>query len=109
MDDTNVIWPHGPEELDRFRSRIETKLEVNFRGRLGADPGDDKEIRMLNRVVAMADEGLEYEIDQRHAEVIVKQLGLGKNVKRVKTLGLKTGKAEGEEARKRRVRGVQSY
>ena len=35
-----------------------------------------KSVRVLNRVVTWGDKGLIYEADQRHAEIIVRDLGL---------------------------------
>ena len=35
-----------------------------------------EEARLLNRIIRRTDEGWEYEADQRHAELIVKGLGL---------------------------------
>ena len=47
-----------------------------MRGRLGGDPKDTKEIRILNRVVRWTQHGIEYEADQRHAEIVIDTLGL---------------------------------
>ena len=49
---------------------------MKLRGRLGPEPNDDKSIRILNRVVTWTCDGIEYEADQRHAELIVQHLGL---------------------------------
>ena len=62
--------------LDWFRAQIAAAFEVTSRGRLGPADGDDKSIRILNRVIQWTDSGIEYEADQRHAELIVQQLGL---------------------------------
>merc|ERR1711873_14263 len=71
------------ESLDWFRAQISQAFEVKFRGRLGPDQADDKSIRILNRVVYWTSRGIEYEADQRHAEIIVQQLGLGSTSKSV--------------------------
>ena len=55
------------EDLDWFRRKISEVFEVKFRGRLGPAEGDDKCIRILNRVVEWTSGGIEYEADQRHA------------------------------------------
>ena len=39
------------EDLDWFRRVISDKYEFKFRGRMGPGEGDDKSIRILNRVV----------------------------------------------------------
>ena len=75
------------EDLDWFRMRISEVFKVKFRGRIGPDEGDDKFIRILNRVVEWTPGGIEYEADQRHAEIIVKKLGLEEGAKGVSTPG----------------------
>ena len=37
---------------------------------------DDKGVRILNRIVTWDEEGIRYEVDQRHADIIIRQLGL---------------------------------
>ena len=73
--------------LDWFRRSISSVFEVKFRGRIGPADGDLKSIRILNRVVQWTPEGLEYEADQRHAELIVQGLGLEAGGKPVSTPG----------------------
>ena len=73
-DDFTVL---GPEtQLNWFREEIKRRFEVKFRGRLGPEDKDEKAIRILNRVVTWTTEGIEYEADQRHAEIIIEHLGL---------------------------------
>jgi len=63
-------------------------FEVKIRGRLGSSADDLKSIRILNRIMTWRDDCIEYESDQRHAEIIVKQMGLqGANA--VSTPGVK--------------------
>ena len=96
-DDVTVLG--HPEQLDWFRSSIQDRFEVKFRGRLGPGIKDDKSIRILNRVVEWTDQGIKYEADQRHAEIIIKQLGLNDRSKPVVTPGSKeTGEDSSEEA-----------
>ena len=82
--------------LDWFRERIQDKFEVKFRGRLGPDNGDDKSVRILNRIVTWTEDGIRYEADQRHAEIIVKQLGLNDTSNSLSTPGVKDN-GEGDE------------
>ena len=56
--------------------------------RLGADPKDDKEGRVLNRIVRWTDDGLEYEADPRQAEKLLQELGL-EDCRVVSTPGVK--------------------
>jgi hypothetical protein len=79
------------EDLDWFRERISSKYEVKFRGRLGPDNEDDKSIRILNRIVEWTPHGIRYEADQRHAEIIIKDLNLDEeNSKGVTAPSVKT-------------------
>ena len=80
-------------------------MELKFRGILGPRPdlGDVSEIVLLNRILRYADCGgnpaIEWEADPRHAEIIVKQLGLkAAGTKSLSTPGDKLRcKEEGEE------------
>ena len=78
------------QELDWFRKMIEERYEVKFRGRLGPEEGDAKAIRILNRVVRWDEEGIVYEADQRHAELIMHDLGIEPDSKTVVTPGIRT-------------------
>jgi hypothetical protein len=71
------------EDLDWFRDEIQRKFEVKLRGRLGPEDGDEKSIRILNRVVEWGEEGITYEADQRHAEIVMKDLGLDEGTRSV--------------------------
>ena len=86
-DDFTVLGPAA--NLDWFRGQISIRFEVKFRGRLGPESGDDKSIRILNRVVSWTSDGIEYETDQRHAEIIVQHWGLSANSKAVNTPSIK--------------------
>ena len=63
------------EELLLIYNEMSKKLIANSRGILGPD-GDTGSIRILNRIVEWTGKGLRYEADQRHADIIVKELGL---------------------------------
>ena len=43
---------------------------------LGREPGEDREGKVLTRVIRATDPGWEYEADQRHGELIVKETGM---------------------------------
>merc|ERR1711940_193151 len=58
--------------------------------------GDDRSIRILNRVLEWSRDGITYESDHRHAEIIVSQLGLNSSAKSLTTPG-KREEAEGGE------------
>jgi hypothetical protein len=77
--DTRVVV-HGDDftvlgfkdDLDWFRGEIQKKFEVKLRGRLGPEEGYEKSVSILNRVVEWGEDGITYEADQRHAEIIKK-------------------------------------
>ena len=75
--------------MDWFREQIKERLEVKVRGRLGPGKEDEKSIRILNRIVEWSESGIIYEADQRHAEIIVKQMGLSKESRSLSTPGNK--------------------
>ena len=76
-DDFTVL---GNEvELDWFRERISSRFEVKFRARLGPQDKDEKSVRLLNRVIEWTDNGIRYEADQRHAELVLRDMGLSES------------------------------
>ena len=62
-------------DLRWLKSKMEEKYEIACEV-LGPEAGQQKEIRVLNRVIRWEDDGLAYEPDQRHAEIVIKDLGL---------------------------------
>lgn len=84
-DDFTVLG--RDDSLDWLRERIGEEYEVKFRGRLGPKNKHEKEIRLLSRVITWTEEGIEWEADQRHAEIIVRDLGLNSGSKGVSTPG----------------------
>ena len=63
-------------DLDWFRKELEKKYELKEGARLGAGPKDDKEGRVLNRVVRWTTDGITYEADPRQHEKLIVELGL---------------------------------
>lgn len=61
-----------------FRKHMESRYDIKYRGHIGSQKDDEKSIIMLNRIVEWTDEGVVYNSDQRHADIIVRYLGLGK-------------------------------
>ena len=68
---------------------------VKFRARL--EKGKHDSVRILNRIVTVTDEGLEYEADQRHAELIEREMNIQANSKSVTTPGVKEEESDGKE------------
>ena len=65
-----------PESLDKYEAGMQETFECKLKGRLGAEPDDCKEMRVLNRIVRVTDKGLLYEADPRHAEMLIKAFNL---------------------------------
>jgi len=65
-----------------------------------ADKGELQEVRVLNRVITWTPDGLTYEADQRHSELIIQELGL-EGAKAVTTPGnreeVERARAENEQ------------
>lgn len=70
------------EVLDWLHGCIVARLEVKFRGRFGPSAENAKNRGILNRVVGWTDGGLNYEADERHAEM-TEQLGIEMSSKSV--------------------------
>ena len=75
-------------DLDWFRDELKKKYELTEPARLGSGDGDDKEARILNRIVRWTHSGVEYEADPRQVERVVKSLGL-EGAKPLGTAGVK--------------------
>ena len=76
------------EELDKCSKMMKEEYDVKIRGKLGPDKGDDKPITILNRCVEWGRDGILYEPDPRHVEIVVRELGL-KDSKSVVSPGVK--------------------
>ena len=81
------------DSLDKYEAGLRNSFECKMRGRLGSEPDDLKEIRMLNRIIRIVPGGLLYEADPRHAELLAKSMGLD-DCKKVATPGVKKGFTE---------------
>ena len=62
----NVLW---------MKKEFEKRFEVTTHN-LGPEAGQEREVRVLNRVIRWTKDGLEYEPDQRHSEIAIRELGL---------------------------------
>ena len=63
------------EHLKWMKAQLEKQYELKKQV-LGPDEGDLKQVRVLNRVLTWSDEGIAYEADPRHAEIVIAELGL---------------------------------
>ena len=63
-------------DLDWYESELAKHFELKIRGRIGEGcPGPNK-IKILNRCVELTENGLIYEADPRHAELLARSTGL---------------------------------
>ena len=63
--------------MDWFRKQTKYIFETKSKARLGPYWHDDKSVRILNRIVEwQGKEGISYEAEQRHVDIIIKKLGL---------------------------------
>ena len=84
-------------DLDWFEAKLEASYELRKEGRIGLGKDDDKEGRILNRIVRWTDSGLEYEAFPRQAERLIESMHLDGNCKSTVTPGLKPTKEQVEE------------
>ena len=87
------------KEIAEFRKALARRFTVKDKV-IGsrADLGEVQETRVLNRIIRWTPKGWEYEADQRHAELIIRGMGM-EDAKSVKTPGedVPTWKLEAEE------------
>ncbi len=80
-DDFTVFG--ASKSLDWFRGVARQRMEVKFKIRLERNkPGS---VRIFNRIATVMDQGLEYEADQRHAEILMKDIRIDESHKGVVT------------------------
>ena len=89
-----------PAQLKWMQDRLEEKYELTVEV-LGPAKEQVKEVRVLNRIIRWTKEGIEYEADPRHVEIILKQMNM-QDSKAVATPGakddgtIKNGDGEGK-------------
>ena len=71
-DDFVMAGP--PSELEWFKRAVSDSFLTKEVGTLGDGAGEVSELRILNRVVRWTSEGLTYEADPRHADIL--QVGI---------------------------------
>jgi len=85
-------------DLKWLRKKLEAKYEIKTQV-LGPEKEDSQQVKILNRILTLTNKGVEYEADPRHAEIVIKELGLT-DAKGVVTPGTKdegTTKADCEK------------
>ena len=64
------------KNLDHYEAELNNKFDLKVRSRLSNEEGTDKEIRLLNKIIRIKEDGAYYEADPRHAELIIQSLGV---------------------------------
>ena len=65
-----LSWRPAGEEVEAWLQceKLEEHYELKEAARLGSGKDDDKEARVLNRIVSWTPSGIVYEADPRHGE-----------------------------------------
>ena len=64
--------------LDYLEAGMKKHFEVKLNGRVGHGDGDSKSMRVLNRILRVCPEGLLYEPDPRHWEMLARAFDFSK-------------------------------
>ena len=76
------------------RKVLTETCEAKVNGWIGPGRNDDRSMRVLSRMSHWTESGVEYKADQRHAEIIESDLGLGRGSKGVTTPGIPPKKGD---------------
>ena len=87
----NYFLSEGPaDSLMKMNLALEKSFQVKTEF-IGPDPGQQREARILNRVVRWEQTGITWQPDPRHAEISIEQMGL-KEERLLKFSGVKEEK-----------------
>ena len=92
-DDFTITGPQ--DSLTWLRKAMEERFEIESE-MLAPEAGMVREIRVLNRIIRWTARGIEYEPDQRHSDLLMRELGT-KNAKPVNTPCTAEGMLNDEE------------
>ena len=70
-------------DLQWLKTVFESKFEISTNV-IGHEPGDEKQLKVLNRIITVEADGYTYEPDARHAEIVIREMNL-QNSKAVTT------------------------
>jgi hypothetical protein len=79
-NDMNLAWIYG---------LMREWYEVKMRGILGPDSGDVKRVEILNRWLEWKETGIELKADPKHAQRLIKEVGLSSSSKGSEVFGTK--------------------
>ena len=77
----DFVWEGIDEDLDWVRKVLEDKYELKNRGRLGFGPNDVRKIDMLGRVIELTHEGIAWQGDPRHFDLLQEYFGMDDKTK----------------------------
>ena len=63
-------------KLDRYERELAQHFELKIRGRIGEHIEGPNEIRILNRCLKLTPQGLTYEADPRHVDLLLDAFNL---------------------------------
>ena len=77
----DFVWEGRDADLDWVLKVLEDKYELKNRGRLGFGPNDIRNIDMLGRLIELTDEGITWQGDPRHLNLLREYFGMSPNAK----------------------------
>ena len=77
----DFVWEGIDEDLDWVQKLLEDKYELKNRGRLGFGPNDVRKIDMLGRVIELPHEGITWQGDPRHFNLLQEYFGMDDKTK----------------------------
>ena len=72
----DFIFEGSPEALKKVAEDLRKVWIIKVRATLGPEPGDDKEVSILSRIVRWCDDCLLYEAYPRHVEKLLREARL---------------------------------
>ena len=78
---------------DTLQNKYKLKVEV-----LGDGKGCTQEVRILNKIVRHTKKGIELEADPRHAEIVIRDLGIEGESRASRTPGAKDARTRGDKS-----------
>ena len=63
------------QDLQWLKKELEQTYGLKTQA-LGPETQDLKQVRVLNRIITLKNEGIQYEADPRHVEILLRELGL---------------------------------
>ena len=92
----DFVWEGRDEDLDWVQKVLEDKYELKNRGRFGFGPNDVRKIDMLGRVIELTHEGITWQRDPRHFDLLQEYFGMDDKTKVLTILGYEDGPEQDE-------------